>query len=166
MSGISCDLGVAARVIKKSSILLVKEARGKYRNYWSLPKGRVDQGETAEAAVLRELHEETGVKGNIIGLASVRSTLHSEMPAVFLCYDVEIESSVENIVTDEISESKWFKLTELKNLDWVSDTMHNLAIEALSGKRMALHSSQPLSKLNDSYFVYSVNRHSRYSAGA
>jgi 8-oxo-dGTP pyrophosphatase MutT (NUDIX family) len=34
---------------------------------WSLPKGHLEPGETAEAAALRELEEETGVRGQILG---------------------------------------------------------------------------------------------------
>jgi 8-oxo-(d)GTP phosphatase len=35
-----------------------------YRNdKWDLPKGKVDKGETIEAAAIREVEEETGVKG-------------------------------------------------------------------------------------------------------
>lgn len=163
MGGTVCDLGVAARAIQNDSILLVKEGKGSYVNQWGLPKGRVDPGENPESAVLRELHEETGADGSIIGLAAVRSTLFKDQPAVFLCFDVHLETPAEELVTDEISDSGWFKLEELKSLEWVSDTMHNLAIEALSGSRMSLQPSCPLSKSEGSYFVYSVNKHSGYS---
>jgi 8-oxo-dGTP pyrophosphatase MutT (NUDIX family) len=33
----------------------------KTQNDWSLPKGKLDQGETFEAAAVREIYEETGV---------------------------------------------------------------------------------------------------------
>lgn len=157
-----CDLGVAARAILNNKILLVKEARGAYEGKWSLPKGSVDAGEGPETAVLRELEEETGAKGEIIGLAALRSTMNKEMPAVFICYDVQVTSNSGIIDADEISESKWFSLGELKSLSWVSDTMHNLSIEALSGTRMSLQSTKPLSKSGKSYYVYSVNKHSGY----
>ena len=157
-----CDLGVAARAIIDNKILLVKEARGAYEGKWSLPKGSVDAGEGPETAVLRELEEETGAKGEIIGLAALRSTMNKEMPAVFICYDVQVTSNSGIIDADEISESKWVSLDELKSLSWVSDTMHNLSIEALSGTRMSLQSTKPLSKSGKSYYVYSVNKHSGY----
>ena len=160
MSGVVCDLDVAARAIHKGKILLVKEARGNYQNLWGLPKGSVDEGESPESAVLRELSEETGVNGTIIGLSAVRSTLYKRKPAVFLCYDVSIESNQTSISTDEIDEIKWVDLEELKNLDWVSQTMHNLALDGLSGKRMSLKSSRPITK-SDTYHVYSVNRQSK-----
>ena len=149
-----------ARAISDDKILLVKEALGLYEGKWSLPKGHVNLGEDTETAVLRELHEETGTRGYIIGLAAVRSTLNKRMPAVFICYDVQVTSSSDVIDTKEISECGWFSLSELKGLDWVSETMHNLSIEGLSGTRMSIKSSKPLSKSGKSYYVYSVNKHS------
>ena len=86
--------------------------------------------------------------------------MYKEKPAVFLCYDVNIESDQTSVTTDEIDEIKWAELTELKDLNWVSQTMHNLALDALSGERMSLKSSRPVTK-SDSYHVYSVNRQSK-----
>lgn len=37
------------------------------RNHWDLPKGKVEAGESVEAAALREVEEETGVKAEIVG---------------------------------------------------------------------------------------------------
>ena len=157
-----CDLGVAARTIQNNRILLVKEGKGRHQNLWSLPKGSVGEGELPEEAVLRELEEETGAVGDLIGLSAVRSTLSGLKPATFLCYDVRLTSPITNVVTDEISESGWFDLSELKSLDWVSETMHNLAIDSLSGPRKSLQSSSPLSKSSNSYFVYNLNNHAEF----
>ena len=37
------------------------------RLLWSLPKGHIEAGETAEEAAVREVREETGIDGDIIG---------------------------------------------------------------------------------------------------
>jgi len=36
------------------------------RNIWCLPKGLIEENETAEEAALREVQEETGLKGEIV----------------------------------------------------------------------------------------------------
>ena len=52
------------------------------------------------------------VSGTIVGLSAVRSTLYKEKPAVFLCYDVNIDSDQTSVSTDEIDEIKWADLSE------------------------------------------------------
>ena len=159
MASVLCDLGVAARAIQNNKILLVKEAQGRFRNKWGLPKGSVDEGETPEDAVIRELAEETGVSGSIIGLSAVRSTISKEKPAVFLCYDVSVNSDLLSNSSEEILDLKWATLAELSGLEWVSQTMHNLALDALSGERMSIKATRPLMKPLE-YSVYNINRQS------
>jgi 8-oxo-dGTP pyrophosphatase MutT (NUDIX family) len=55
------------------ALLITRRARGlrTHAGQWALPGGRRDPGESAEAAALRELHEETGVQaavGDILGV--------------------------------------------------------------------------------------------------
>jgi 8-oxo-dGTP diphosphatase len=46
----------------EDKILLLKRAPNKLSpGKWGLPAGKIDQGEDAQAAALRELHEETGL---------------------------------------------------------------------------------------------------------
>lgn len=49
-------------VIFGNAILLLK----KYNGDWVLPKGRLEKGENIKNAALREVLEETGVKGEIL----------------------------------------------------------------------------------------------------
>ena len=129
MVGQSCDLGVAARVIEDTKILLVKRSPRKLRRKVGTAKGYVESGESPEAAVW-ELSEETGSTGTIIGLAAVRSTTSNNIPAVFLCYDVSIETKKDGHESTEIIEYGWFSLEELKDLDWISETMQILQLKA------------------------------------
>lgn len=48
---------------------------GKRAGLWALPKGRIDDGEAAEATALREVAEETGAYGRSLGkLGDVKYT--------------------------------------------------------------------------------------------
>ena len=42
-------------------VLLIRDQYGR----WTLPKGHLDPGETAEQAAVREVHEETGASGTL-----------------------------------------------------------------------------------------------------
>ncbi|HJU41567.1 MAG TPA: NUDIX domain-containing protein, partial [Vicinamibacterales bacterium] len=60
--------GVVARVVDgQREYLLVEASRSK--GIWVLPKGHIEAGETAEAAAVREVEEEAGVRAAIIARA-------------------------------------------------------------------------------------------------
>jgi 8-oxo-dGTP diphosphatase len=54
-------VGVGAVVFIEGQVLLVKRAHEPLAGTWSLPGGAVELGETAQAAVAREMLEETGI---------------------------------------------------------------------------------------------------------
>lgn len=56
---------------KEGKILIVKRNLNPGRNRWALPGGFVESGEAPEIACLRELKEETGLKGKIKRLIGV-----------------------------------------------------------------------------------------------
>lgn len=55
-------VGVAAVVVWKEAILLVRRGRQPMLGAWSLPGGALELGETTAEGVVREVSEETGVQ--------------------------------------------------------------------------------------------------------
>lgn len=62
-------------VFRGGEVLIVERAKGGMRGIWSLPGGHIEPGETARAAALRELAEETGVAAEIVALADVHDVM-------------------------------------------------------------------------------------------
>jgi len=57
--------------LKGREVLLIRRGRPPLKGAWSLPGGRIEWGERAVDAALRELREETGVEAELLGLLDV-----------------------------------------------------------------------------------------------
>ncbi|MBJ24042.1 MAG: hypothetical protein CMB64_05165 [Euryarchaeota archaeon] len=132
---VNFDIGVAASLKINNSILIVKEGRGKFKDLWGLPKGIVEENESLEKAVLRELFEETGIIGEINGIIAIRNKNENGITSVFICYDVIALN--ENIAIDgnEIIDIKFVNLDEIEDVKWISPAMKQIAISSLKTKR-------------------------------
>ncbi|HLZ03848.1 MAG TPA: NUDIX hydrolase [Bradyrhizobium sp.] len=69
------QLAVSAAIFRDGKVLLLRRARSPGKGFYSLPGGRVEFGESLHEALKREVHEETGLKIDIVGLAGWREVL-------------------------------------------------------------------------------------------
>lgn len=65
-------IALLKRTLHKDCVVMVKQFRPPMGSYsLEFPAGLIDEGETAEVAALRELKEETGFKGEVVGVTPV-----------------------------------------------------------------------------------------------
>uniref|UniRef100_A0A8C9ZH49 ADP-sugar pyrophosphatase n=1 Tax=Sander lucioperca TaxID=283035 RepID=A0A8C9ZH49_SANLU len=65
-------IALLKRTLHKDCVVMVKQFRPPLGCHTlEFPAGLIDEGETAEAAALRELKEETGYKGEVVGVTPV-----------------------------------------------------------------------------------------------
>jgi 8-oxo-dGTP pyrophosphatase MutT (NUDIX family) len=58
--------GVVVRTIRGRPMLAAIRPQGKPEGLWALPKGNIDPGETPAETAVREVWEETGVRGSLV----------------------------------------------------------------------------------------------------
>jgi 8-oxo-dGTP diphosphatase len=71
-------LAASAAVFKNGLVLLGSRRNPPYDGVFSLPGGLVETGETLEAAALREVEEETGVRGEIVAFNGWREVIRRD----------------------------------------------------------------------------------------
>ena len=100
--------GVA--VVSDGQVLLVKRAEnaGKYPNFWSVPMGGVEEGETFEEGAARELKEETMLDFNPQKLVYLGTIKDGKYNRLCKLYKAEMDGKPEPTLDHEHSEFGYY----------------------------------------------------------
>src|SRR5215213_9875198 len=101
------EVCVGAVVVYEDQLLLVRRGHGPAAGEWSLPGGRVEQGETLAEAVLRELSEETGIEGVCDELVGWVERIGSDHHFVILDFGVTVLDAGEPRAGGDAAEAEW-----------------------------------------------------------
>jgi 8-oxo-dGTP pyrophosphatase MutT (NUDIX family) len=120
--------GVLVRTIRGRRHVAAIRPQGR-AGVWALPKGKIDPGESAIEAALREVHEETGVEGRLVEkLGDVRYTYTATWEPVKGERIFKIVSfflltagrgrigEIDEAMRIEVSEARWLPLDEAPRL--------------------------------------------------
>ena len=115
--------GVLVRTIRGRPMLAAIRPRGKDR-VWALPKGRIDDGESAAETAVREVREETGVEGRLLDkLGDVRYVYTWEGERIFKVVSFFLLragrgriGAIEEEMRIEVTEARWLPLEEAPTL--------------------------------------------------
>ena len=110
-------------ISKDNKILAVQEKNGwlKNKGFWKIVTGLADPNEPIEKAAIRELLEETGIKGNfkrVLALRQGKGTL-KKSDLFFVCL-VEPLSEEIIIQQNEIEKACWMELDEFFSQEWLT----------------------------------------------
>ncbi len=113
-------------IVHQNQILLVKDARS---HKWEIPGGGVDEGETDQQGLLREMKEETGLDADLSQMELIESVkgyykpLDLEVPwkTDRNYYQIGVKNPDGEILTqgngDDISHCQWVEIDNLDSLE-------------------------------------------------
>ncbi|HEY0600056.1 NUDIX hydrolase [Brevundimonas sp.] len=106
--------------LRGDEVLLIRRGRPPRQGEWSLPGGRIEPGERAVDAALRELREETGVEAEITGLLDVVDGVFPEAGRHYVLIDYAARwLSGEPLAGDDALEARFVPLVGAGALvDW------------------------------------------------
>lgn len=121
-------LGVGAIIFEGDKVLLVERAGEPLKGWWSIPGGLLETGETLEAAVQREVREETGLLVEVVSRFDLFERImrdaegRAEYHYVLVDYICRVTGGVLQ-AGDDVSRVEWVPCTRLDNYKVTSGTV-------------------------------------------
>ena len=111
-------INVVAAIIKENDkIFATQRGYGEFAGGWEFPGGKIEEGETPQQALVREIKEELDIK---ISVGELLDIVEYDYPTFHLsmqCFWATIEEG--ELVLKEHMAAKWLKKDELGTVDWL-----------------------------------------------
>lgn len=111
-------INVVAAIIKdEDKIFATQRGYGEFKGGWEFPGGKIEEGETKEEALIREIREELDTE---IQVGEHVYTVEYDYPNFHLtmdCYFCSVLSG--NLTLKEHKDGKWLTKETLDSVDWL-----------------------------------------------
>lgn len=136
------SVGVGGVVLCGERILLVRLALGHGAGTWAIPGGFVEPDEMLDAAILRELREETGVSATIAGILGMRGRVTPGENSAYFIFLLHAESDAARPDDFEVDQARFFALDEALALPGLN-ALSRLVIERIQADEARLLTLRP-----------------------
>ncbi|WP_273475810.1 (deoxy)nucleoside triphosphate pyrophosphohydrolase [Methanobrevibacter woesei] len=107
---------VAAIIKKENKILATKRGYGEFINMWEFPGGKIEPGETKEAALIREIKEELDADIKIDEFALSVEYTYPTFHLTMHCYICSLKDTITLL---EHNDAKWLEKNEFNAVNWL-----------------------------------------------
>lgn len=105
----------AAIIINNNKILLTQRGYGEYKDKWEFPGGKIEENETKEETIIREIKEELDAS---IKVEKFLTKVEYDYTSFYLKMNVFIASlTSSHLLFKEHESYKWIDVSELNDLD-------------------------------------------------
>ena len=108
---------VAAIIRDKDKIFATQRGYGEFKDGWEFPGGKIEEGETPQDALKREIMEELDTE---IKVGELIDTIEYDYPTFHLSMDCfRAEGITGHLVLKEAEAAKWLTKEQLDSVDWL-----------------------------------------------
>lgn len=108
---------VAGIIIEDGKVFATQRGYGEFKDGWEFPGGKIEQGETPEEAVVREIMEELDTE---VEVKELFDTVEYDYPKFHLSMDCFICNGKKgDLVLKEHEAAKWLTKETLHTVDWL-----------------------------------------------
>ena len=105
----------AAIIINNKKILLTQRGYGEYKDKWEFPGGKIEENETKEETIIREIKEELDAS---IKVEQFLTKVEYDYTSFYLKMNVFVASlTSSHLLFKEHESYKWIDVSELNDLD-------------------------------------------------
>ena len=149
------NLGVGGAVIKDDKLLMVRRASRRGRGNWQIPGGFVEQDETMEQAVVREVKEESGVTAEVVGVLGIRNRYDPDNGnSTYVILALSPVSGEPAPDEYEVDMAAYFSLAEIDSLEQVPPINREVARRALAPHRRILAPQEVTQPTGQTYTLF------------
>jgi 8-oxo-dGTP diphosphatase len=108
---------ICSSLSNKEQVFATARGYGDYAGMWEFPGGKIESGETAEQALMREIREELDTD---IRVGDLIQTVEFDYPTFHLsmdCFWCEVKSGKLKLL--EAEAAKWLTKEELDSVNWL-----------------------------------------------
>jgi len=108
---------VAAIIIKDGKVFSTQRGYGEFKGKWEFPGGKIEDGETSEEALIREIKEELDVDIKVNELLDTVEFDYLKFHLSMQCFLCSITNG--DIVLNEHSDARWLRKNQLYDVEWL-----------------------------------------------
>ena len=102
---------------KKTRIFATQRGYGEYKDGWEFPGGKIEEGESPEQALVREIREELGTEIAVHDLIDVIDYDYDSFHLHMNCYFASVLKGELQLLEHEAA--KWLEYGDLESVDWL-----------------------------------------------
>ena len=107
----------AAVILRNGAVFATQRGYGPWKDWWEFPGGKMEEGETEQEALVREIKEELSADIHVGKLLDTVEWDYPEFHLTMHCFMCTLSHDAMNL--NEHEAAKWLNMTTLHSVKWL-----------------------------------------------